>query len=250
MEATPGGAAAVTQLGGIQVLVLVQLAWPAVAPILNAIPTFGEEYGWRGYLLPALLPLGQWRALILDGVIWGLWHAPVIALGYNYPLHPILGIALMCVFTTLFGIILGWTRLATGSIWPAVIGHGALNGSAGLAVLLAQANTTVDTALATILGVAGWVVMLLVIALLVLARQLPVRRPATEPIIGGPAPAVLGAAARLRRAGRQAGRSRSRITCFWPGRKRSKPNWACSRPSISGAVRVIGRRSRRFPAGA
>jgi membrane protease YdiL (CAAX protease family) len=37
---------------------------------------FGEEYGWRGYLLPKLLPLGELRASLLVGVIWGVWHFP------------------------------------------------------------------------------------------------------------------------------------------------------------------------------
>jgi len=42
--------------------------------------TFGEEFGWRGYLLPRLAPLGGISAAIITGVIWGLWHTPVIVL--------------------------------------------------------------------------------------------------------------------------------------------------------------------------
>ena len=54
-------------------------------PLWSAIPTlvavtllmvFGEEYGWRGYLLPKLLPIGEVRASLIVGVIWGVWHFP------------------------------------------------------------------------------------------------------------------------------------------------------------------------------
>src|SRR5690349_19574724 len=52
---------------------------------LNTMLAFGEEYGWRGYLLPKLLPLGEARAATIVGVIWGLWHAPLLIAGLNYP---------------------------------------------------------------------------------------------------------------------------------------------------------------------
>ncbi|NJL35021.1 MAG: CPBP family intramembrane metalloprotease [Chloroflexaceae bacterium] len=59
-------------------------------PLFNSIFAMGEELGWRGFLLPRLLPLGQERAILASGVIWGIWHAPAIAQGHNYPGHPIL----------------------------------------------------------------------------------------------------------------------------------------------------------------
>jgi membrane protease YdiL (CAAX protease family) len=159
----------------IQNLVAIQMIAVLFAPLLNGVFTFGEEWGWRGYLLPALLPLGQWRALLLSGAIWGFWHAPILWLGYNYPQHPQLGVVLFIVFCALFGTLLGWTRLATGSVWPAVIGHAALNGSAGSYLLFVQAGTAVDTAQATIIGWVGWLILAAAIGALVLTRQLPVR---------------------------------------------------------------------------
>ncbi|CAN5892381.1 hypothetical protein BH23ACT11_BH23ACT11_30020 [soil metagenome] len=53
------------------------------APAINSLFTFGEEFGWRAYLLPRLMPMGGRRALILTGVIWGVWHWPIIAMGHN-----------------------------------------------------------------------------------------------------------------------------------------------------------------------
>ncbi len=179
----PAGATAIEQIG-IQTLVLIQPGTLLVAPLSNALPAFGEEWGWRGYLLPQLLPLGQWPALLISGVIWGLWHAPLILLGYNYPQYPLSGWLLMIVFCVLLGILLGWTRLATGSVWPAVIGHAAINGAAGMGTLFFAAGSSLDPAVIGVTGWTGWLLMLLIIGLLVLLRQLPVR---AAPDVAGPA---------------------------------------------------------------
>ena len=66
------------------------------------VQCLGEDAGWRGYLLPKLLEfMKPWKAVLLTGVIWGLWHAPVIACGFNYgTAHPIAGIFAMVVFST------------------------------------------------------------------------------------------------------------------------------------------------------
>jgi membrane protease YdiL (CAAX protease family) len=177
----PGGAAALEQVP-IQMIVLSQLVSILIAPALNAIFTFGEEWGWRGYLLPKLLPLGQWPALLISGAIWGVWHAPIILLGYNYPLHPQLGVLLMTIMCVLAGILFGWTRLATGSVWPAILAHAAFNGTAGILALVGAENQTIDTALAGITGVTGWIPMALVIVLLVVLRRLPDLRNSSSPM--------------------------------------------------------------------
>lgn len=91
--------------------------------------SLGEEIGWRGYFLPRLLPLGARRALLLSGFLHGAWHLPVIVLTGLY--HPagsrLVVIPLFLVLVTAVGVFLGWLRLQSGSIWPAVIAHSANN---------------------------------------------------------------------------------------------------------------------------
>jgi len=66
-------------------ILLLSLLTFVVAPIANLIPSLGEEIGWRGFLLPTLEPLGKARAAVLSGLIWGLWHTPMILLlGFLY----------------------------------------------------------------------------------------------------------------------------------------------------------------------
>jgi membrane protease YdiL (CAAX protease family) len=129
-----------------------------IAPVLNAIPILGEEFGWRAYLQPKLMPLGGKKAMLWMGLIWGLWHAPIIAMGHNYglayPGAPWTGILAMTWFTFVFGTFIGWASLRAGSVWPAVIGHGALNGIAGVAVLVikGQPNPLLGPSVAGLIG--------------------------------------------------------------------------------------------------
>lgn len=102
------------------------------APLLNLLFGAGEELGWRGFLYPALCErFGVRRAMVLGGVIWGIWHAPVTGKGHNYgtayPGYPILGILVMCLFCTVMGILLYWLAEKSGTVWTAALAHGALN---------------------------------------------------------------------------------------------------------------------------
>lgn len=151
----------VPELPPIGMLVLVQLIALPVGAVLNIVPALGEELGWRGWLLPKLLPLGTIPALLISGVIWGLWHAPLILLGYNYPTAPgWLGVLMMTGMCIVVGAVFSWLRIRSGSVWPAALAHGALNAAAGSFLLFAQAGEQVDTTQATILGWSGWIVPL------------------------------------------------------------------------------------------
>jgi uncharacterized protein len=104
---------------------------PPLALILTIIFTpvaWGEEFGWRGYLQPRLLPTRPVWSAIATGVIWAAWHYPVILLtGMNYPHARILGIALFTVFAILISVVLGWLQLRAGSSWAPSHAHSGLD---------------------------------------------------------------------------------------------------------------------------
>jgi uncharacterized protein len=159
-------------------LALLQIAQVFLFGWLNVIPALGEECGWRGYLTKALLPLGQPGAFLVTGVLWGLWHAPLLILGYNYPNVPIVvSFILMVCFCTLVGVLLGWLRLTTRSVWPAAIAHGFLNASAGLSLVFSAAGYPVNNVSVGVLGWSGWLVLAVLILVLVMLGKLPVRFP-------------------------------------------------------------------------
>jgi membrane protease YdiL (CAAX protease family) len=157
---------------GVIVATQVALAF-TLAPVINMLFTVGEELGWRGYLLPKLMPLGQWAAILFSGVVWGIWHAPVIAQGHNYPGYPVLGVFMMIVFCVLLGTILSWLTLNAKSPWVAALGHGSVNAVAGLPVLFLQPgfNMAFGGTLATPVA---WIGMMLLIVWLVITKRMPV----------------------------------------------------------------------------
>lgn len=111
---------------------------------INGAFAFGEEYGWRGVLADELRPLGTVRANLVTGVIWGLWHAPLIALGHNYGAAWALGIPLFVAITLPLSFILWWARERSSWVATAAVIHGAFNGFAGMfALLIADADVLV-----------------------------------------------------------------------------------------------------------
>jgi uncharacterized protein len=164
----------------LALILLQSLQAVIIAPLLNGLSTFGEEFGWRAYLLPKLLPLGPRKAMLLMGLIWGMWHWPITAQGHNYglvyPGAPWLGMLAMVWFTFVLGTFLGWASLRAGSVWPAVIGHGAINGIAGIGIFFVKGDPSplLGPMPVGLIGSLGFSVVALVILLVPAAlRNLP-----------------------------------------------------------------------------
>ncbi|MBD3942388.1 CPBP family intramembrane metalloprotease [Microbacterium sp. NEAU-LLC] len=184
----PAGSA----LPPVALLVALQFVALPMGAVVNSVLALGEELGWRGWLQTALLPLGTWPALLLTGVVWGLWHAPVILLGYNFARPDVVGVLLMVGGCVAWGVLFGWLRLRSASLWPAVLAHGSLNAVGGIVFVLVAAGTTPDLGLVGPLGVASWAVLAVVVGVIVLIRQFrpgalaAPRTPAVTPTEGEP----------------------------------------------------------------
>lgn len=117
-------------MNGIQIIGNVLLTL-SVVPLM-AFNTFGEEFGWRGYMNQKMEPLlGTTGTVVVGGIIWGLWHAELTVVGHNfgteYDGYPYLGILAMCISCTFIGMGLMWLTKKTGSIYPAAIMHASIN---------------------------------------------------------------------------------------------------------------------------
>jgi uncharacterized protein len=96
--------------------------------IYGFIFTAGEEIGWRGYMLTRLIDAGVPRPVLVSGLIWALWHLPLIFAGmYAAGPYPALSAVLFVVSVTSAAYIFARMRLETGSIWPVIFAHSAWN---------------------------------------------------------------------------------------------------------------------------
>ena len=105
--------------------------------LLMAFNTFGEEYGWRAYMNPKMEALmGKPATVILGGILWGLWHAPLTAVGHNFGTDywgfPWMGMVLMSVLCIFTGMFLMWLTQKSHSIYPAAIAHATNNNGSSM----------------------------------------------------------------------------------------------------------------------
>ena len=117
------------------------------APLINMVLAVGEEAGWRGFLYPQLkAKFGKRRGWLIGGVIWGMWHWPLMWLigyeyGTDYAGFPIVGMLVFCIFTTAAGILCDRLYEKTKCIWIPSIFHGAINAAGTVPMALCIANT-------------------------------------------------------------------------------------------------------------
>ena len=135
------------------------LMLPIFLLILTLTDGLGEELAWRGFALPRLL--SRYNALaasLILGVIWGVWHLPLVwtegATLYQQPLW------LFLVDITAKSVLFTWVFLhSRGSVLIAMLFHGATN----LFIVSPVVASTGDLTLPLLAAVAKWVLILVLI---------------------------------------------------------------------------------------
>lgn len=130
---------------------------------VNAIAGFGEELGWRGFLLKQFKDMNFMKASILIGFIWGIWHAPMILMGHNYPDHPVAGVFMMTILCILLSVIFLYITIKSKSVIAAAILHGTMNATNGISIMLIDGGNDLTVGMP---GVAGFIALILAIAVL------------------------------------------------------------------------------------
>lgn len=130
---------------------------------VNAVAAFGEEYGWRNYMVDALRGQQFWKAALLIGFVWGIWHAPLILIGHNYPQHPIAGVWMMCVFCILMGVLELWLVLKTGSVIPAALMHGTVNAISRASLFLVSGGCDLTVGVSSLSGFIAIIITIVVL---------------------------------------------------------------------------------------
>lgn len=126
---------------------------------INAFFGFGEELGWRGYLLKTLENKRLLSASLIIGTVWGLWHFPLILLGHNYPQHPVAGIGMMIIFCILLTPMMIYIVIKSKSVITAAIFHGVNNAIAGISILYLVGGNDITNGTT---GIAGFIALILV----------------------------------------------------------------------------------------
>ncbi len=100
----------------------------AIGPLLAGITALGEEIGWRGTMLTRLIDSRVPHPVLVSGLLWGLWHLPLILSGqYASGPYPIMSAILFMLGIMAGGTFAAHARLETGSVWAAALFHASWN---------------------------------------------------------------------------------------------------------------------------
>lgn len=117
-----------------QTIIFLQPLMMMISGVIASFAAFGEEAGWRGYMMPKMIKLwGMKKAVLFGGIIWGVWHWPLTYVGHNFGCdyfgYPFTGFGAMCLMCVFMGMILTFVTCKSESIWPAVFLHAINNAS-------------------------------------------------------------------------------------------------------------------------
>jgi len=130
---------------------------------INAFAAFGEELGWRGFLLRAFKEMSFIKASMVIGFIWGIWHAPLILMGHNYPQHPQVGVLMMIILCILLTPLLIYVTLKSKSVIAAAIMHGTMNAVGGISIMVLNGGNDLTVGIA---GIAGFITLIIFLFIL------------------------------------------------------------------------------------
>lgn len=145
---------------GVPVVVLLTGLGLFLGATLFALAALGEELGWRGLLLTELAPLGFWKLSLWTGLVWGIWHTPLILLGLQFPNESVVGIFTMTVTTVALSPIYTYLTVRAQSVLAATFFHGSFILGVFTSVFLANGGELVISSF----GVVGIVAALFGIA--------------------------------------------------------------------------------------
>lgn len=144
---------------------LVLLQGLIAGPTINAVAGFGEELGWRGFLLKSYKNMKFPKASITIGFIWGIWHAPLILMGHNYPQNPEFGIIMVTIWCILLTPLFIYITLKAKSVLAAAIMHGTLNATAGIAIMVIEGGNDLTVGIS---GLSGFISLLIILLALII----------------------------------------------------------------------------------
>lgn len=124
---------------------------------INLLFALGEEIGWRGFMYNRLERVPATNRIVITGLVWGFWHAPLILQGHNYPEHPEFGVLMMVVFCVALAFPMDWLRRNSNSVLAPAAFHGMINASAaGLMMFVYPGHEF----LGSVVGLAGILALL------------------------------------------------------------------------------------------